>query len=176
MLKATYYETHAKDFIYSIYKCNEGRQKIYEKKNVGKIRIKGVELEANCKFNEDWSFFANYTFNESKVTEHEDKPELEGKYLALSPKEKYAFGITYSNPEIITVRLTGRYVGMRYNDDNNEVELESYFTTDLKLSRQIGKYLEAALSVTNINDVHFEEASGYKSPGRMIMGTVKLTF
>ncbi|MFH0725008.1 MAG: hypothetical protein V2B19_01395 [Pseudomonadota bacterium] len=67
-------------------------------------------------------------------------------------------------------------MGKRYDDDANTTDLEFYFTTDFKISRRIGKYVEAALIADNINDEQFEEASGYESPGRMVMGTVKVMF
>lgn len=176
MLTATLYETRAQDFVYSVYTETIENQKYYDKINVGEVRVRGVEIGADFMVNHEWSLFANATFNSSKVTEFENDPELEGKYLSHTPTENYLFGINYSNPKIITAKLTGRYVGKRYNDDKNTTELESYFTTDLKLSRQLWEHVTASLSMTNINNVKFEEADGYESPGIMVMGAVKVEF
>jgi iron complex outermembrane recepter protein len=175
-LRATYYQTDAEDFVQNIYTETIGRMKYYDKKNVGKVRISGLEIGARLKINQPWSLFANATFNSSKIREYAEMPELEGKYLAHSPRKNYVFGIIYDNADIITAKLTGRYVGARYNDDANETELKSYYTTDIKLSRRLGRHVELALAAENINDVQFEEASGYISPGRMVLGTVEVKF
>ncbi len=176
LLQATVYETHAEDFVYNVYMETIDSQKYYDKINVGEVRIRGLEIGADFTLDREWSFFANATFNSSKVTEFESDPELEDKYLANSPKETYVFGINYNNPDIITAKFTGRYVGERYDDDKNTTELDTYFTTDLKLSRQLWKNVTASLSITNINDVKIEEVDGKESPGRMVMGSLRMTF
>ena len=175
-ISTTLYETQAEDFVYNVYAETIDNQKYYDKINVGKVRIRGLEIGADFMVDQEWSFFVNATFNRSKVTEFKSDPELEDKYLAHTPKSTYVFGINYDNPDIITAKFTGRYVGERYNDDKNTTGLDTYFTTDLKLSRQLGKNVTASLSITNINDVKIEEVSGYESPGRMVMGSIKMTF
>ena len=176
LLTATFYENRAEDFVYNVYMETINNQKYYDKINVGEVRTRGVEIGADLTLDQEWSFFANATINSSKVTEFESDPELEDKYLAHSPKETYVFGINYNNPHIITAKFTGRYVGKRYNDDKNTTELDPYFTTDLKLSRQVWKNVSASLSITNINDVKIEEVDGKESPGRMVMGSIRMTF
>jgi len=176
LIRATAYWTDAKDFVQNIYTETVDRMKYYDKKNVGEVRIRGIELEAEFKADRDWTFFANATFNKTEIRKYEEDPELEGKYLAHSPRNNYVLGMIYDNPDIFTAKLTGRYVGTRYNDDANETELDDYFTTDFKISRRFGKHLEAALIADNINDVHYEEASGYECPGRMVMGQMSVAF
>ena len=176
LVRATFYHTDAKDFVENIYTETIDGHKYYDKKNVGKVRIQGVEVEANWKMNQRWSAFASATFNETKIREYDDDPDLEGQYLAHSPRNNYAFGLEYGNPDFVNAKLTGRYVGRRFNDDANDTELEAYFTTDLKVSRKIGEHVELSFVAENINDVQVEEASGYVSPGRMVMGFVEVGF
>ncbi len=176
LIRATAYWTDAEDFVQNIYTETVDQMKYYDKKNVGEVRIRGIELEAEFKAARDWTFFANATFNKTEIRKYEENPELEGKYLAHSPRDNYVFGVIYDNPGIFTAKLTGRYVGTRYNDDANETELDDYFTTDFKISRRFGEHVEAALIADNINNIHYQEASGYICPGRMVMGQVSVVF
>lgn len=176
LIRATAYHTDARDFVQNIYVETIDNHRYFDKKNVGKVRIRGFEIEGDLKINHRWSAFANATFNQTKIREYEDDPTLEGRYLAKSPRNNYAGGIVYANPDFVTAKLTGRYVGTRYNDDANQTSLDAYFTTDLKVSKKFGRHVEASFIAENINDVQVEEASGYVSPGRMFMGLVKVDF
>jgi iron complex outermembrane recepter protein len=176
LIRATLYQTDAEDFVESIFSETIEDHKYYDKRNVGEVRIRGIEISAEAEINRDWSLFANATFNETEIREYEEKPELEGKYLARSPRNNFVFGLVYDNPDVFTAKLTGRRVGTRYNDDANKTELDPYFIADFKISKTIGEHLEAAFIAENIFDIQYEETAGYESPGRMVMGLVKVAF
>ncbi len=176
MVRTTLYQTDSEDFVSNIFREKIGSVSYYDKRNVGEVRIQGVEVEGRMRLDNQWSFFATATYNESKIKEYVENPSLEDKYLAKSPKDIYGFGVVYDNPDLFTAKLSGRYVGIRYNDDANTTELDSYCTADLKLSRQIGKNLVAALTIDNLTDEVYEEVSGYQTPGRTTMLTLEMNF
>jgi outer membrane receptor protein involved in Fe transport len=174
LLKATLYQSNAKDFIYNI--TTDATNYIKQKKNVGKVRMRGIELELDYEFNPQWSFFSNYTRNESEIRKFEDDVTLEGKFLTWVPKHKTSFGFIYDNPKIITARLTSRYKGTRFDDDKNTAKLDDYLVTDLKLSRRIGKYIEMSLAIEDLTNRTYQESSASVSSGRTVMFGVKAQF
>lgn len=111
--------------------------------NIGEVQNKGVELELKAKAGDKWLLFANYTYNDSRVTASRGALNMPatGKKLNLSPARKLAAGAVYSLPRQVTARLDGRYVSEQYqlNDMQNTRSnlLPSYFVADTKLTWQL---------------------------------------
>ncbi|MGR9053336.1 MAG: TonB-dependent receptor domain-containing protein [Gammaproteobacteria bacterium] len=106
----------------------------FHPENVTNAEVKGAELELTYD-GRDWSFFANYTFNESKITQDQD-PTLIGKYMINSPAHKVGAGVTYSWNDRFTGTLLGRYFSKQYADAHNSAffVLPEYFVSDLKFN------------------------------------------
>lgn len=172
LARVTFYRNNARDFIYSV--LVDAENKIKQKQNVGKVTMQGVEAELSVRPVRGASLSLAYTYNESKIEEFEEDPELEGKYLTYAPKHKVSFTVGYDDPKLFTVDLIGRYVGERFGDDKNtdKRNMESYFVMDLKLSRKVGEHFEVSLGVENLADKIYEEKVGYEVPGRLITGSV----
>ncbi len=173
-IKTTCYQTDAKNFIYIT--TTDAANGIREYTNIGKVRIRGIEIETDYRPVRGWFLYGSYSYNDSRIREFKQDTALEGKYLPWIPKWEASAGATYSNPEIITARLTGHYVGTIYDDDMNEKEIGKYFTMDLKLSRKITKNIKASLDITDLNNKHYQNSTYYVSPGRIIMGNLSFTF
>jgi iron complex outermembrane receptor protein len=135
-----------------------------------------VELEAEYRPAPGWFLYGNYSYNESKITKFKENTALEGKYLPWIPKWGASVGIAYSNPQIITARLNGHYVGVIYDDDLNKKEIGEYFTMNIKLSRKMMKNIEASLDINDLTDKHYQQSTYSISPGRIIMGNLRFTF
>ena len=150
--------------------------------NIEKARTTGVEVEAEYYPLDDLKLFANYNFTNSEIIEFQDKghnyknSDLEGNRFPTQPYHRFNAGITWFNTRIATVNLTMRYVGDRYWDVENDVELDSFVTFDIKLSRKFGKHLTASLEVTDIFDEAWQETEMHVTPGRMIFGRIKMTY
>ncbi len=132
--------------------------------NLGETQVRGVELDLRSHPGDYWQPFANYTYTDSEITHSPSDPTLEGNQTANTPKHKFNVGLLYDNPQWITAQATGRYVGERYFQDNNEdnTRVKSHFLVDLKLSKTLksdpGGEWSTSLSVDNIFD---EEAYGF---------------
>lgn len=171
----TAYQSDAKDFIYSI-TPDPFTPSYKEKKNVGKVQIRGIETELSYQINNEFKFNANYTFNESVIKEFKEDTTLKNKFLTDVPKNKASASIEYKNPNIMNAKASVRYVGDRFSDDKNTVSkiYKSYMLVDLKLSRKINKYAEVEMSVDDLFDKTYEEY--YVSPGRVFLATLKMNF
>ncbi len=175
LLSVTAYRSDAEDFIYSI-TPDPAVSTYKEKTNVGKVQIHGVEVELGYPLSESVDFNANYTFNESVIKEFDPDPTLEEKFLTDVPKNKASASISYKNPSLFNLKTSVRYVGDRYSDDKNTESkvYDAYTLVDLKLSRTINKYATLEVSVDDLFDKTYEEY--YVSPGRVILGTLKMSF
>ena len=172
--RATAYQDNARDFIYIV--TADAAKGIRKWENIGRVRIRGIESEADYRPDPEWLIYTNFTYNQSKIREFKENTALEGKYLPWMPKWETTVGITYSNPRIITARLDGHYAGVIYDDDMNRKKIGEYFDMDLKLSRKITKNIEVNLVADNLTDRHYQQSTYSVNQGRTIMGGLKFTF
>ena len=149
---------------------------LYQRQNIGKVKIYGLEPELSYSPTEGLRCFANATLNSSKIAEFRPRPELEGKYLEYTPKFKANVGILYADPKLFAVGLIWRYVGKVYVDPENTGKIDPYYVVDLKLSRQIGRYGEVSVSVKNLLDREYLEREDSLDPGRLVTFSVKLKY
>ncbi|MDD2828112.1 MAG: TonB-dependent receptor [Sulfuricurvum sp.] len=174
-INLTAYQSYAKDFFYFVTTPpSGGYTKAQTKSNVGKVKIHGVEADFTYPLYENIQLLTNYTYNVSKIDEYIQNTALEGKYLIEVPKHKGSLTLSYSNPEWFDAKCAARYVGKRFSDDVNTVQYSSYTMYDLKLSKKIGSMVEAALEINDLFDSGYTEY--YVSPGRVVYGTLKVTF
>lgn len=174
------YFSQGDDFFYPIkvgIDPGTGRD-LYQRKNVGKVHIYGVEVEANWEISRVFTLFGNYTFNVSRIEEFAEQPDLEGKYLEDSPRHKANLGLAFNDPSIFRAELVGRYVGKRYGDTENtpEGELDSYIVFDLKISKRFSQIIEAYVDVLNLFDKEIMYASDFEGPGIEVRAGVTLRF
>ena len=165
-LRATYYEHYIEDMIYS----RDITATYKDKVNVGKATVQGIELDASWRAASFLRFFANYTYNDAKVRENDVKPATEGKRLTMVPCEMFNAGFDIDKKPV-SARVTGRYVGKRYSDDENRdktnnvyLSYDPYFVVDAKIALAVTSFASMSLSVDNILDRDY--FSSYKAPGR----------
>ncbi len=142
---------------------------IRQQDNISKVRAQGIELELQYNVTRELYGFLNYTFNESKIMDDDVDSTLEGNYLSNSPLNKLNLGLTYDDPEILTVGLRVSYVDDSYDDNENTAELDSYWTFDVKFARNFGKHVRLSFAIENLFDEEYDIPSftTFKSPGRL---------
>jgi len=173
-LGATFFHSDFKDMIL---RYSEGSD--YYLDNVAKVEINGWELEGiYSPF--DWlKLWANYTNNDSKIKEHESKPEAEGKHLTNMPLETINVGseLTY---KWFKASLAGDYVGRIYTTDDNDDVPDVYgayskrWLWNTKLTVTPEEHVEFSLSVDNIFDEDYFEY--YKGRGRSYFFEIRLKY
>lgn len=183
MLRATVFYNDIRDWMQEVTTNDPAYSAVSIRwENIEKARTAGVEVEAEYYPRDDLKLFANYNYTNSQIIEFRDKghnyknSDLEGNQFPTQPYHRFNAGITWFNPRVATIHLSMRYVGDRYWDIENEVELDDFITFDIKVSRRIGAHLTASLEVTDIFDEAWQETEMHVTPGRMILGRIKIDY
>lgn len=185
-LSASAYYSIGKDFMYEIstgdsvdigYKIVP----VYIMDNISQMQAYGCEISVNTSINKNITFFANYSYTHSTITEYtladpEVDYDLNGKYLANVPLHGASAGITWEN-RWVNSNLMWKFKGERYINDRNTVDVRyfnrdtypSYQTFSIRFWRQIGYGIEAAVNIDNIANTIYLDNKGRRCPGRMVM-------
>ena len=146
-----------------------------QRQNLGKTRVWGIQSEVQYRPTVNWMFDASYLFNDATVRDFMANPAIEGNQLAQVPKNRFSLGVTYDNPETVSVAVHGRYVGEQFDDDRNQLPLEDYFVVDATISRRLGEGAEIFLAVENLFDKEYPVRTNPASIGTplLIQGGVR---
>ena len=163
------------------------------KQNVGEVEIVGFELDLRYDLTENVSFYANYTYSDTEITEYE-KPDfpgaadLEGLELRNSPKNIVNVGAQSLNRWVNT-NINLIWKDKQYTDDANTKNETSddFALVDLKFWRDIGQHFTTSLAIQNLFDNEHTETPHGKdpgsglsmqsyNPGRIFIGTLTYKF
>lgn len=157
--------------------------------NANKSRIRGFELNLSYNFGAlaDFRYTLNVFTNMTR--------SLQAKDITINPTTGVAtetaiqnvantnlnFGIEYGNNRNYTIRLTGRYVGQRWDTDFNDalrplVYYPEFIVADLSGNYQFNKNHQLGLTVNNLTDENYYEKRGYNQPGRAFRVRYTYTF
>ncbi len=175
-VKARYFEHYISDLIYA----RRVSATLQDKLNVGKAESKGIELEAEQRFDKWLRLFANFTYTDARIKENSAAPASVGKRVTYVPDILFNIGGDFER-DPIGISVVGRYVGKRYNsDDNSDVvnnvygSYDPFFTADAKIRCKLLSWATASFSVNNLFD---EKYYGYYlSPGRSWFVDLTLKF
>ena len=176
-ISASAYYALGKNFLYYVSSGDSlyGRMPIYIRKNVTNVTIQGAEVEISYELLKGLNMMANYTYCDAKIDAFNESPELENKSLKYSPKHAGSATLFWEN-KIVNTGIRGFYKGEQFTDDANAVKLDSYFTLDLMLSKQIMKNFNISLDIQDVFDNQHMETGDYISPGRLINGRIAFKF
>lgn len=137
--------------------------------NAGEAEAKGFELELNHNFDDKWSAFLNYTY-QNPVIKKALKATEKDKYVTAIPKEVFRAGVTY-NDDKWSGLLTGEYISKRFSKTDNSDTVngvygsyDPYFIMNMDISYSFNKNYTLTASVNNILDRDF--FNYYYQPGR----------
>jgi outer membrane receptor protein involved in Fe transport len=103
------------------------------------------------------------------------------KRLAQVPDHVVTVGLHWSDPAWFDLSLMVRRVGRQFEDDLNTLPMGAFTTVDMRLGRQLARWLLAYVAVENLLDETYTVArtsEGVVSIGapRMVHGGVRLQF
>lgn len=143
--------------------------------NVAKASITGVESKVTWRgFDNGLKIQGSYTYMNAK--DDSENLTTSGKYLIYRPKDK--FDLLFNvNSGIASLNVFYNYVGKRFHDADNKIELDSYslINANIGITPNIfGVNFNFRLEVNNLGDKELQITKGSPVPGREIRFSVGL--
>lgn len=129
---------------------------IRERRNVGRIRARGAELEIDASLGHGFDLAAAYLYAESEVRDNAADRTLEGLRVAQVPRGTLSTQLRWRGARGTTVSLTGRAVGQAFDDDRNTLPLASYRSVDLWVAQRLAHGVELFVAGENVRNARVE--------------------
>ena len=129
------------------------RQTCGQRQNVPGLTSNGIETELSWQPGVSWDFNAGYAFSPTKI--HAPGQPVDGMQAIRSARHMITGGVAYS-PRWVTIGVDGKYVGPRFDDDLNTIELADFYLIGLRVNKPLTQTLTAYLKVENLLDEKFE--------------------
>ena len=114
---------------------------IRHRENIGTIRAKGIEFEAQSELNDSTQAIVSYQFTNSRI--HQSSVStLEGLRTPQVPSHLVSFEVDRKWTHALSTNFQGRYSSGQFEDDLNRFFLGSYFTADLSVFYQLNSTWE----------------------------------
>ena len=126
-----------------------------QRQNLGTVRVRGFELQAETVATRRLKLQAGYQFTSARITDFASDPTLIGLRTPQVPRNAFTFAATYDNPRILTLSLQGRAVGNEFDDDRNQLALDPYFTLGLYISRELKSGLSVFAASENLTNSRY---------------------
>jgi outer membrane cobalamin receptor len=130
------------------------RQTCSQRENVHGLRSNGIESDARWHPLPSWSFNAAYSYSATRVSA--PGQPADGKEALRSPSHTAVAGASFDKPHWFSLSAEARYVGRRFEDDLNTIELDPFTVVGLRLNRNIGSRTTAHLKHDNLLDKEFD--------------------
>ncbi|HYO79288.1 MAG TPA: TonB-dependent receptor [Thermoanaerobaculia bacterium] len=118
-----------------------------QRQNLGRTRSIGAELDAEWALGTNWRASTSWLFVNATVRDG----ELRGNRVPQVPRHQATAQLMWKR---IGAQL--RWSAMQFDDDRNQLPLDSYFVADLFASQPSGKGLEATLAIENVSNEAIE--------------------
>ncbi len=121
-----------------------------QRQNLGRTRSRGVELDGTAHFTKNIEFSSGYAYTVANVVSFPANTALEGLRIPQVPRHQFTWEARYWNPTSWMLSAQGRLVGMQFDDDQNLLPLDRFFTLDLMVGRAINRNLEVFAAAENV--------------------------
>jgi iron complex outermembrane receptor protein len=131
--------------------------------NIGKAQYKGAELNFKTKFFSRNDINLNYTYLEA-----EDKSASPQPHLSESPKHQIYISDLIKINELVSLFAKAEYRSGQWEQkrDNTWIELDDYWTMDLKVMAEFSEKATLEFGVQNIFDENYDTSYGFPREGR----------
>ena len=129
-----------------------------QRQNLGAIRARGVELSAVTRLTQHWELSSEYLLSDSTVLRFPVNRSLEGLLLPQVPRHQFNFQVSYTDAKWL-VGTQGRFVSKQFDDDQNLLPLEKFFTLDADVSRAVSEKLRLFVAFQNLTGSRYQISS-----------------
>jgi outer membrane cobalamin receptor len=132
-----------------------------EKENLGRTRSRGIELDGTMRLSGDVQISAGYAYTAATVVSYPGNPggvNLVGFDVAQVPRNAFTWEARYWNPSRLLLSVAGRFVGQQFDDDQNQLPLDRFYTMDVQVGRGVTRHLEIFGAIENVLDQRYQVA------------------
>jgi outer membrane receptor protein involved in Fe transport len=129
-----------------------------QRQNLGTIRARGIEVSAISKFDKHWEVSSEYLLTDSTVLSFPANRSLEGLLVPQVPRHQFNFQVSYVNSSWL-VGTQGRFVSKQFDDDQNTLPLEGFFTLDAEVSRRVSERVLVFAAFQNLTGTRYQISS-----------------
>ena len=127
-----------------------------QRRNLGGVRSRGVELDGEARMGRDWRVTLGYLFSDSTVVDAPGLPDVEGRWTPQTARHQGSLGIRWDRPAVVLAALQARWVGRQFEDDQNRLPLDPYWTLDAYVSRAVVSGLDFFVAGENLLDERYD--------------------
>jgi outer membrane receptor protein involved in Fe transport len=121
-----------------------------QRQNLGRTRSRGVVLDAVFRISDVVELAGGYQFVDSTVVSFPANTALQGLRVPQVPRHQFTLQARYWKPSQLMLSVQGRFAGAQFDDDQNLLKLDRYFTVDLFAGRSIGHGVDAFVAIENL--------------------------
>ena len=129
-----------------------------QRQNLGTIRARGIEVSALVRFEKHWELSSEYLLTDSTVLRFPANRGLEGLLVPQVPRHQFNFQVSYTNSAWL-VGTQGRFVSKQFDDDQNTLPLEGFFTLDAEVSRRVSEHVRVFAAFQNLTGSRYQVSS-----------------
>jgi outer membrane receptor protein involved in Fe transport len=126
-----------------------------QRQNLGEIRSRGVEADAEGRIGPRLVLAAGITFLDTRVLAAPD-PVLVGKRVPQVPRRQGGAQIRYDDPKGFTFGVQARFSASQYDDDLNSLQLGGYWTLDALFGHSLNEWVGFFLAGENLTDAEYD--------------------
>ena len=125
--------------------------------NINNVKVKGVELTGEHRFNRHWAMNLGYTRQDTKKSGDRFNAPLKG-----MPESTFNAGLRWDNLHGWQAALDLRYFGSIPNSSDTDY-ISPYVVADFTVSYAFGPHI-VNLAVNNLFDRYYEQSRGFRQP------------
>lgn len=166
----SFYYAKGRDFLYYVATGEKmwGKRDIFRRENVSKVDMKGLEADVDYQPVNGLKINLNYSYNDPRVKDFGDKPELNDKVLTYAPKNQMKGYILWTGG-FVDAMFRGRYKSKQYTAEDNSTWISGFTIWDAQISKWFFRHrLYVGAEVINIFDNRHLNTKDYMSAGRLM--------
>lgn len=135
-----------------------------QRRNLGRTRSRGAELEAEARLAPRWLLSGGYLLTDAEVESYPADPVLEGLDVPQVPEHQASLRLRRRGERSDLV-LHARWAGRQFDDDRNLFALEELFLVDARAGWRLTPSIELYVTAENLLD---EEVTAGRTPVRTV--------
>ena len=126
-----------------------------QRQNIGVTRARGLELSAELRLPKQLHLSCEYILTDSTVLRFPANTALEGLRIPQVPRNQVNVQLSYLGRSW-TAGLQGRFVAKQFDDDQNALPLDGFYTLDAQVSRRLRPQVTLFAAVQNLTSVRYQ--------------------